>query len=144
MNKLHVALKLIHLLNERKSLNSRIVADELNVSLRTAQRYLNDLSVLPCVISSEKAQTNIFSLSNDYELKDALINAHGSEHVLRELTNSNKRAFESRDAICSVCGNCRGKLVEMPFIHGKDNRQKINSLISIIRKQLLRGKCSFP
>ncbi len=34
------ALRLLRLLNERKVLNSRIVAEEFDVNIRTAQRYL--------------------------------------------------------------------------------------------------------
>ena len=50
MNKLDTALRLLRLLNERRCIDSRAVADELNVSMRTAQRYLLELSGLPCVI----------------------------------------------------------------------------------------------
>ena len=44
------ALRLLRLLNERKVLNSRIVAEEFDVNIRTAQRYLLYLSDLPCVV----------------------------------------------------------------------------------------------
>jgi predicted DNA-binding transcriptional regulator YafY len=80
MNKLGTALRLIRLLNERKALDSRIVATELNVSLRTAQRYLLELSSLPCVIAYEKE--HIYALSPDYHLKDALLHDHTPEQAL--------------------------------------------------------------
>ncbi len=53
MNKLEVAIKLLRLLNERKSITSKMIADEFNVSVRTAQRYIRELSVLPFAISAE-------------------------------------------------------------------------------------------
>jgi len=72
MNKLHVALNLLKLLNERKYVNSAVVAGELNVSIRTAQRYLCDLSSLPCVSYDE--QKHIFYLVPDYPLSKVLLN----------------------------------------------------------------------
>lgn len=71
MNKLHIAVKLIQLLNERKSIDSKTVATELEVSLRTAQRYLLDLSNLPCVMCDE--EKNRYYLAPDYHLKDSLL-----------------------------------------------------------------------
>ena len=90
MNKLHVALRLIQLLNERKSITSRIVADEFNVSLRTAQRYLLELSSMPCVIVSEEGQDNHYALAPDYKLKDPLLKVDKSEHVLYGRSRSHK------------------------------------------------------
>ena len=51
------ALRLLRLLNERKVLNSRIVAEEFDVNIRTAQRYLLYLSDLPCVVVDEEQHT---------------------------------------------------------------------------------------
>jgi hypothetical protein len=45
------ALRLLRLLNERRALTSRIVADEFGVALRTARRHLLHLSGLPSVIT---------------------------------------------------------------------------------------------
>lgn len=72
MNKLHVAVRLLQLLNERKSITTRIVADALQVHVRTAQRYLNDISVLPCVICDEENHT--YSLSTEYSINDSILN----------------------------------------------------------------------
>jgi predicted DNA-binding transcriptional regulator YafY len=72
MNKLHVAVRLLQLLNERKSITTRIVADALQVHVRTAQRYLNDISVLPCVICDEEKHT--YSLSAGYSINDSILN----------------------------------------------------------------------
>jgi predicted DNA-binding transcriptional regulator YafY len=72
MNKLHVAVRLFQLLNERRSITTKIVADELQVHVRTAQRYLNDISVLPCVVCDEEKHT--YSLSPVYVINDSILN----------------------------------------------------------------------
>jgi len=144
MNKLHVALKLLQLLNERKSINSRIVADEFNVSLRTAQRYLLDLSSMPCVIISEEGQDNHYGLAPDYKFKGPLLKADEPEHVIYRVSRSHQGGLQLNDTICMMCGKSRGKLFESPYMHGRDNRQYINRWVSIIRKQLSNGKCGFP
>jgi predicted DNA-binding transcriptional regulator YafY len=48
------ALRLLRLLNEKKVLTSRVVAEEFDVNIRTAQRYLLYLSDLPCVVVDEE------------------------------------------------------------------------------------------
>lgn len=67
------ALRLLRLLNERKVLTSRIVAEEFGVNIRTAQRYLLYLSDLPCVVVDEEKHT--YSLTSDYVLSDKILNA---------------------------------------------------------------------
>ncbi len=76
MNKLYVALRLLQLLNERRFITSSIVADDLDVSLRTAQRYLLELSGFPFVVYSE--QKNSYSLAPNYTLKKALMSGAGA------------------------------------------------------------------
>jgi len=66
------ALRLLRLLNERRVLTSRIVADEFGVNIRTAQRYLLYLSDLPCVITDEEKHT--YSLTSDYLVSDKILN----------------------------------------------------------------------
>src|SRR3990172_11175657 len=66
------ALRLLRLLNERRVLTSRIVADEFGVNIRTAQRYLLYLSDLPCVITDEEKHT--YSLTSDYIVSDKILN----------------------------------------------------------------------
>jgi len=66
------ALRLLRLLNERRVLTSRIVADEFGVTLRTAQRYLLVLSDLPCVITDEKKHT--YTMTADYIVSDRILN----------------------------------------------------------------------
>jgi predicted DNA-binding transcriptional regulator YafY len=109
MNKLDIALKLLRLLNERRCLDSRIVAGELNVSLRTAQRYLLELSGLPCVITDEKEHT--YSLNSDYPLKDALLKGVDSDALRREIEKGVRAALALREITCSVCGNTMKNLL---------------------------------
>lgn len=66
------ALRLLRLLNERRVLTSRIVAEEFGVNIRTAQRYLLYLSGLPCVITDEEKHT--YSLTSDYIVSDKILN----------------------------------------------------------------------
>jgi predicted DNA-binding transcriptional regulator YafY len=66
------ALRLLRLLNERKVLTSRIVAEVFGVNIRTAQRYLLYLSDLPCVIVDEEKHT--YSLTSDYVITDKILN----------------------------------------------------------------------
>lgn len=136
MNKLDVALKLLRLLNERKTLDSRTVANELNVSLRTAQRYLLDLSSLPCVITYEKEHT--YSLATDYQIKDALCK---TEYPFQK---PHQDAIEIHKAICAVCGGGRNFL-DLPFVPvnssiPRSNRQKIEQLIFLVGRKLKEGK----
>ena len=72
MNKLHVAVRILQLLNEKRSITTRIVADDLQVHIRTAQRYLNDISILPCVICDEERHT--YFLSAGYQISDSILN----------------------------------------------------------------------
>jgi predicted DNA-binding transcriptional regulator YafY len=67
------ALRLLRLLNEKKALTSRIVADEFDVNIRTAQRYLLYLADLPCVVVDEEKHT--YSLTSDYVISDKILNA---------------------------------------------------------------------
>lgn len=147
MNKLHVALKLLQLLNERKSIDSRIVANELGVSLRTAQRYLLDLSNLPCVVVNENSR--VYSLSSDYKLKDSLLIGSGGENPqLGEFCKAGKAALPLSELACVMCGN-RRKSISLPSLIANDNRprdarQVIDQLVSLVRRKLKERKCSFP
>jgi predicted DNA-binding transcriptional regulator YafY len=66
------ALRLLRLLNEKKTLTSRIVAEEFDVNIRTAQRYLLYLATLPCVVVDEEKHT--YSLTSDYVISDKILN----------------------------------------------------------------------
>lgn len=147
MNKLDIALKLLMLLNERKRVDSRIVADELNVSLRTAQRYLLELSGLPCVITDEKEHT--YCLNSEYPMKEALYKASNPGELFREFHKSFEAALTLKNVTCISCGNARKNFLEpllIPMRSGipRDNRQKLNQLVSLVRRRLKGGRCGFP
>jgi predicted DNA-binding transcriptional regulator YafY len=67
------ALRLLRLLNERKVLTSRIVADEFGVNIRTAQRYLRHLAVLPCVSEGKGEMKNTYSLTTAHVMPDKIL-----------------------------------------------------------------------
>jgi len=147
MNKLDIALKLLRLLNERKALDSRIVAAELNVSLRTAQRYLLELSDLPCVIAYEKE--HIYALNPDYHLSDALLHVHTPEQPLQAFQMDSHQALKLNDAICMACDSSRRDSHGHPsfparICSNRDNRQKVNQLIALIRRRLKEERCGYP
>jgi predicted DNA-binding transcriptional regulator YafY len=71
MNKLYVALNLIRLLNENRYVTSNIVADEFGVSVRTAQRYLNEMTYLPGVCCDE--ENHRWYLTDKYGLHDSYL-----------------------------------------------------------------------
>lgn len=144
MNKLDVALKLLQLLNERRTIDSRVVAHELGVSLRTAQRYLMELSILPCV--SSKLHT--YSLNAEYQLNDALKGSKDSRNEIVE-----PRSFQKLDVaktVCLICGNMRGNsdsITNMNFLLNDKNFtnvSKIDRLTALISKRLKQRRCSFP
>jgi hypothetical protein len=144
MNKLDTALKLLRLLNERKTLDSRIVAAELAVSLRTAQRYLLELSSLPCVITDEKE--HIYALNSDYRLKDALLHVPASERPLNLFPRDSRETMELNDVICMACDRNRGSSPGVPAhtCNHRDNRQKVDLLVSLIRRRLKEERYGFP
>jgi predicted DNA-binding transcriptional regulator YafY len=75
MEQLGKALGLIKLLNEKGHVDSSDVAREFNVSIRTAQRYLQEATrVLP--IQSEEVGKNkfVYSLMESYSFKQSLMN----------------------------------------------------------------------
>jgi sulfur relay (sulfurtransferase) complex TusBCD TusD component (DsrE family) len=147
MNKLDVALKLLQLLNERKTIDSKIVAHELSVSLRTAQRYLMELSILPCV--SNEHNNHTYSLNSDYLLNGALIHAHKSDND-SFLKPKYPQKQDLSKSICLVCGNNRGFSDSITNINilsnsiNTSNINKIDKLAAIITKRLKNGRCSFP
>lgn len=103
MNKLNVALKLLKLLNERKEIDSALVSGELDVSIRTAQRYLSDLSSMPCVSYDE--QNHRYSIIEDYPLKRILLGCSTGSVVSPLVTEAAADgALQLRDIVCKTCG----------------------------------------
>ncbi|HEY6838871.1 MAG TPA: HTH domain-containing protein [Geobacteraceae bacterium] len=148
MNKLDVALKLIKLLNERKRIDSRTVAEELGVSIRTAQRYLLDLSSLPCVVVDEEAHG--YALASDYKLRDALLLGHEekatTEFDAEEILGGELRVHEF---VCVVCGHRQGAFLGVPLPSSPGGRspsarQALNRLAFFVRNRLKARKCGFP
>jgi predicted DNA-binding transcriptional regulator YafY len=67
MDKLGVSIELILMLNRYKVLDTKRIRDEMGVSLRTAQRYMQELANLPMVIYDE--EKNTCAMMEDAELK---------------------------------------------------------------------------
>ncbi|TCK59982.1 helix-turn-helix transcriptional regulator [Seleniivibrio woodruffii] len=76
MNKLYVALNLIRLLNENRTVTSALVAEDMGISLRTAQRYLLEMSSLPGVCYDDSRHcwymAEKYGLSESYLKQDEL------------------------------------------------------------------------
>lgn len=143
MNKLDVAIRLLQLLNERKNVNSKIVAEELNVSLRTAQRYLLELSVLPCVVNLNNNHT--YSLDPTYKLSEALLSGNGKNHL--ELQEFDKSVGNINQMTCLMCGQKRNVTSTMLGLRSGNvflSNNAIDKLVSIIRKKLGQKKCGLP
>lgn len=142
MNKLDVALKLLQLLNERKTIDSKAVAQELNVSIRTAQRYLVELSILPCVAS--KLNDHTYSLNPEYPLNGALVSPAADKMSAKMPLPLQK--VNLRKTVCLMCGEIRGAEKAAPLASGKEvsNVARIDKLTAIISKRLKGRRCSFP
>jgi len=74
MNKLYIALNLIRLLNDNKYVTSNIVAEEFEVSIRTAQRYLNEMTYLPGVCYDE--ENHRWYLTDKYGLQESYLKSN--------------------------------------------------------------------
>ena len=143
MNKLDTALRLLKLLNERKVIDSRIVAEELHVSLRTAQRYLLDLSIMPCVIADEKNHT--YQLTDDYALNKSL-NGELEREQNRNAGALNARTVRPSDLLCLLC-NANVQLTTYPLRtltgSGRSARNLLLQLTELIRKNFGGAGCGF-
>lgn len=140
MDKLNIALKLIQLLNERKSITSKTVAQELNVSLRTAQRYLAELSMLPCVMNLNNNHT--YAINSEYKLSEVISNGgiieknHGANP-----NHSNLKTISS--GTCLLCATPKTGGLNTHAFNNANNLTLINRLVSIIEKKLKLKKCSY-
>jgi predicted DNA-binding transcriptional regulator YafY len=142
MNKLEVAIKLLQIINERKVINSRIIADELNVNIRTAQRYLRDLSALPCIGTKNKNRD--YELYPDYKFKEAVLNSSLCEIILNKL-NKNYKLSATNEVFCLVCGYARDEILHSIFIfddNDKNNKLKLKHLTSKIKAISEAQQCS--
>ena len=144
MNKLEVAIKLLQIINERKVINSRIIADELKVSIRTAQRYLRDLSALPCIGTTDNNRD--YELYPDYKLKEALLNSSLCEMILNKL-NKNYKSSTTSELYCLVCGYDNDEILHSMFIFDdnyKENKLKLKQLAATIKAMHDSKKRSSP
>lgn len=105
MNKLSVAVKLLHMLTTNKEINSKMVQNEFEISLRTAQRHLLELADLPFVQKND--ERNSYSLIDGYKIKKGIL--ENAEYAfIKSLLNYSKS------------------------ILGKENEDKINKINSKI------------
>jgi predicted DNA-binding transcriptional regulator YafY len=142
MNKLEVAIKLLQIINERKVINSRIIADELNVNIRTAQRYLRDLSALPCI--GNKNNNRDYELYPDYKFKEAVLNSSLCEIILNKL-NKNYKSSVTNEVFCLVCGYASDEILHSIFIfddNDKNNKLKLKQLTSKVKAIREAQQCS--
>jgi hypothetical protein len=141
MNKLDVAIRLIQMLNERKFINSNIIAEEFDVSLRTAQRYIKELSTLPCFVSHENS--NCYELVPNYKFKEALLHSNIFD-IIRNKLRYNNCDCTGDEVFCLVCGAVKGKICEKLFVFDDadiDNKLKFDQIITIIRDILREHNC---
>ncbi len=144
MNKLEIAIRLLQLLNERKTITSKVIADEFQVSLRTAQRYIRELSSLPCFVNNEKR--NCYELYPNYKLKDALLNTSACDILAKNLQNTHG-APGPGEVICLFCGLAREKISQSLFVIEADDlndESRFEQLMAHIRRELEAKRCSFP
>ncbi len=145
MNKLQVAVKLLQLLNERTYIDSKIVADALDVSVRTAQRYLVDLSFMPCVINAENSHR--YALNPDYKIKDVILNgANNADAGVRKFAGKEMDSIGS--SLCLACGEARNYFSNRSIFDASKSitsrKYEMDKLAQMIKTRLAAKKCSFP
>jgi predicted DNA-binding transcriptional regulator YafY len=73
VEQLSKALQLVSLLNSKGRVDSRTLAEEIGVSVRTAQRYLQELSrIIPIQVETRNRKNEYFLMEN-YSFKDSMI-----------------------------------------------------------------------
>ncbi len=145
MNKLQVAVKLLQLLNERTYIDSKIVADELNVSLRTAQRYLVDLSYMPCVTNVDNSHR--YALTPDYKIKGVILDAAAfADAGTRK--DVDKEIGGIGGSLCLACGEARNYFGNRSIFDTSkgiiSKKYEMDKLAQMIKSRLAAKKCSFP
>jgi hypothetical protein len=142
MNKLDIAIRLLRLLNERKELDSRTVARELQVSIRTAQRYLIELSTMPCVTNG--SNNNTYALNEDYHLSKALLGEASSPDENSAVISPPLTIDKTTCQVCRKSGNIFDCTIfgcdEMPI----SNKHKIDRLTALIERRLKSRRGSYP
>lgn len=106
------ALRLLRLLNERKTLTSALVAEEFDVCVRTAQRYLLYLAALPCVSVDE--EKHAYSLITDYVINDKIYKASEMAMVCAMIDYAT-HIFGPKDS--SFLQELKHKIFRMPEVY---------------------------
>ncbi len=128
------ALRLLRLLNERKSLTSAIVAEEFDVCIRTAQRYLLYLAALPCVSVDEEKHT--YSLISDYVINDKIYKASEMAMVCAMIDYAT-HIFGPKDS--SFLQELKHKIFRMPEVYQVLSEEPIDmEKVASVRQTLER------
>jgi predicted transcriptional regulator len=133
MNKLEVAIKLLRLVNKRKTINSRIIAEEFSVSLRTAQRYLRELSNMLFIERIDNEGN--FEIYSDLKIKEAVLNPKVCDLLLKDLDQPAGELKASGLAICNICGySAKGATHDLLTFgsNDADNETKLIRLLTTI------------
>lgn len=140
VDKLNIALKLIQLLNERKSINSKIVAEELHVSIRTAQRYLAELSMLPCVMNLNNNHT--YTVNSEYKLSDVFSNG-GTTQSRATKTSDHTGLTVIANGSCLLCSNVGTRALNNRVFSAASNLMLINRVAAMLEKRLKLKKRAY-
>lgn len=128
------ALRLLRLLNERKVLTSALVAEEFDVCIRTAQRYLLYLSALPCVSVDEEKHT--YSLITDYVINDKILKASEMAMVCAMIDYAT-HIFGPEDS--SFLQELKHKIFRMPEVYQVLSEEPIDmGKVAAVRQTLER------
>jgi len=135
MNKLEVAIKLIQLLNERTTISAKVIAGELGVSIRTAQRYIRELSNLPCLVHQHNS--TVYEIYPDYKFKEALLHSSFCDIIQRKMQLDATTGIG--DVFCLICSATRGKINHNLFVFDittEDNAEKLQEIVTTIKEML--------
>jgi predicted DNA-binding transcriptional regulator YafY len=128
------ALRLLRLLNERKVLTSATVAEEFDVSIRTAQRYLLYLGALPCVSVDEEKHT--YSLVTDYVINDKIYKASEMAMVCAVIDYAT-HIFGPKDS--TFLQELKHKIFRMPEVYQVLSEEPIDmEKVAAVRRTLER------
>jgi len=128
------ALRLLRMLNEKKVLNSRLVAEEFDVNIRTAQRYLLYLADLPCVVVDEGKHT--YSLITDYVMNDKILKASEMAMVCAMIDYAT-HIFGPEDS--SFLQELKHKIFRMPEVYQVLSEEPIDmGKVAAVRQTLER------
>jgi predicted DNA-binding transcriptional regulator YafY len=106
MKQLSIAIGLIKLLNNHKKIDSNIVAKEFNVSIRTAQRYLTELSCSFPVYTEEGERNKLeYSLMEKVNIENSLLNNEESFIISALLDYAKSVLSEDNEKVLDIIKN---------------------------------------